>query len=100
MTLESLEFIQVNVAQGVADLTINRPRARALNKQLLEELGKALEALAGQDSLRCVIVTGAGKAFVAGADISQMGDLGANEANFPLRATAFLSTSNRCRCRF
>ena len=65
----------------VGCLTLNRPEAlNALNTELVNELGKQLDELA-QSDLRCLIVTGAGeKAFVAGADISEMKDLNAEEA--------------------
>ncbi len=54
-------------------ITINRPEAlNALNSGVLEELDKILDAI-DCDSVRCVIVRGAGeKSFVAGADIAQM----------------------------
>lgn len=57
-------------------LTINRPEAlNALNSELVSELSRALTAVETMD-LRCLIVTGAGdRAFVAGADVSEMKDL-------------------------
>jgi enoyl-CoA hydratase len=60
---------------AVAILTLNRPRAlNALNAALLDALGEALDDLEGDEGLRAVVITGAGKAFVAGADISQMAE--------------------------
>ena len=58
----------------VATLTVNRPKVlNALNRQTVEELGRAALALAADDSVRVVILTGAGeKAFVAGADIAEL----------------------------
>jgi len=61
----------------LAVLTVNRPDAlNALNSQVLEELGHAVEAIAKDKELRVVILTGAGpKSFIAGADIGEMAHL-------------------------
>lgn len=61
----------------IAILTINRPKAlNALNSATLEELFQAFTELAKDTSIRVIILTGSGeKAFVAGADISQMSDM-------------------------
>jgi len=58
----------------VATLTVNRPKVlNALNRQTVEELGRAALGLAADDSVRVVILTGVGeKAFVAGADIAEL----------------------------
>jgi len=62
-------------------ITINRPKAlNALNSAVLTGLDAALDTAASQDDLRAVVLTGAGKAFVAGADISEMKDFNALEA--------------------
>lgn len=61
----------------IAILTINRPKAlNALNGATLEELFHVFTELAKDDSIRVIILTGSGeKAFVAGADISQIKDM-------------------------
>lgn len=61
---------------NIAVLTINRPKAlNALNSETLSELSAALDELGRDSSVKAVIVTGSGeKAFIAGADISQMKD--------------------------
>ncbi|HEY5560389.1 MAG TPA: short-chain-enoyl-CoA hydratase [Clostridiaceae bacterium] len=61
----------------VAIVTINRPKAlNALNTETLKELDFVIDAIAEDNSLFAVIITGAGeKAFVAGADISEMKDM-------------------------
>ncbi|MFU8812501.1 MAG: enoyl-CoA hydratase-related protein [Balneolaceae bacterium] len=63
--------------QGIATLTINRPKAlNALNSDVLSELATAFDALNADDSVHAVIVTGSGeKAFVAGADIKELANL-------------------------
>jgi len=59
---------------GVATITLNRPDAlNTFNNALMEGLGKAYQECDANDAVRCVIVTGAGKAFCAGADLSDGG---------------------------
>jgi enoyl-CoA hydratase/carnithine racemase len=54
----------------VAVLTLNRPRTRnALDPALLQALGAALPAAAGDPAVRAIVLTGAGGAFCAGADL-------------------------------
>lgn len=62
---------------GVAIVTINRPKAlNALNSTVLDELAQAFDELADNNAVKAIIITGAGeKAFVAGADITQMKDM-------------------------
>jgi enoyl-CoA hydratase len=64
----------ISTEDKIATVTINRPKAlNALNKDTLMEMQTCLTAIAKDDAIRVVIITGAGeKAFVAGADISQM----------------------------
>lgn len=62
---------------GIATLTINRPdKLNALNKQVLDELDKAIDAVKENYKIRALVITGAGKkAFVAGADIKELSTL-------------------------
>jgi enoyl-CoA hydratase len=71
------ENLLVECRDALTIVTINRPKAlNALNSATLTELGSALEAIATDRHTRVVIVTGSGeKAFVAGADISEMRSL-------------------------
>jgi enoyl-CoA hydratase len=72
----SYENIRLEVDGALAVLTIDRPKAlNALNTKTFHEIDAALDALPA--SVRALIVTGGGeKAFVAGADIAEMADLG------------------------
>jgi enoyl-CoA hydratase/carnithine racemase len=58
-------------ADGVRTLTLDRPPVNALGRELVEELGAALAALAGDGTARCLIVRSAGKHFCAGADLKE-----------------------------
>lgn len=60
-------------AGGVVTLTLNRPdQFNALSEDLLDALAAALADLAADDSLRCLVIAGAGRAFCAGHDLRQM----------------------------
>ncbi len=60
-------------AEGVATLTLNRPgQFNSLSEELLTELQAELDAIAVDDSVRVVVIAGAGKAFCAGHDLKQM----------------------------
>lgn len=68
------ETLLVEVVDGVATVTINRPEVRnALSRTVIRELLAAFGALGEDDGVGAVVLTGAGeKAFVAGADITQV----------------------------
>jgi 2-(1,2-epoxy-1,2-dihydrophenyl)acetyl-CoA isomerase len=58
-------------AEGICTLTLNRPQSlNAFTVTMLGELHQALEAAAADDSVRCVVLAGAGRAFSAGQDLS------------------------------
>lgn len=67
------ETIKYEAKEGIGYVTINRPEAmNALNPAVLDDLWEVFNQIAGDDAVRAVIVTGEGKAFVAGADIAAM----------------------------
>ncbi len=82
MKLLSFEF-EPDTQGTIARLTIQRPEAlNALNRALMEELGELVQTLASRNTLRCMILTGAGeKAFVAGADIKEMQNFAREQAH-------------------
>ena len=67
------ETITFSVADRIATVTINRPdKLNALNERVIVELGDAIDAAGEDPAIGAVLLTGAGRAFVAGADISEL----------------------------
>ncbi len=68
----------------IATITFNRPKAlNALNQELLQELAGLLDVIAGNEDWRVLVLTGAGeKAFVAGADITELATLNALQGKY------------------
>ena len=88
------QTLLVDVKDGVATITVNRPdKLNALNAQVVADLDAAVAALKADPSVRGVILTGAGpKAFVAGADIGNLAQLGVMDGRaFALRGQAVLN---------
>ena len=78
----SYNNLLLTVEEGIATITFNRPKAmNAMNSDTMLELRDAVTACKNDSAVKVVILTGAGeKAFVAGADISQMQNLRPAEA--------------------
>jgi 2-(1,2-epoxy-1,2-dihydrophenyl)acetyl-CoA isomerase len=69
-----LESVNLRVADGVGTVELNRPEAlNAWNAQLGVDLLAALRAVADDEAVRAVLVTGAGRAFSSGADLKDVG---------------------------
>lgn len=97
--LESLQNVRVEVRDGVAFVTVSRPKAlNALNDATHDDLRTAFEALRDAADVKAAVLTGEGeKAFVAGADITELAEM------TPLQAKAasakgqhVFSTIERC----
>ncbi|MBK6685521.1 MAG: enoyl-CoA hydratase/isomerase family protein [Deltaproteobacteria bacterium] len=75
----------------IVSITLNRPEVRnAIGAQMIEDLGRALDAIAHDDSVRAVIVSGAGgKAFAAGADIAELKERNRGDALRRINAALF-----------
>jgi enoyl-CoA hydratase/carnithine racemase len=59
--------------EGITTLTLNRPaQFNSLSKAMLDELQRALDAIAADSAVRVVVIAGAGKAFCAGHDLKEM----------------------------
>ena len=66
-------FLTLDVVDRIATLTVNRPdKLNALNDATIDELGSAIDEVRSRSDIAGLIVTGAGRAFVAGADISEL----------------------------
>ena len=92
------ENIILNIDAGIATVAVNRPKVlNALNGATVAELSVALERIAGDSSVRGVILTGAGdKAFVAGADIGELATKNPRAAKeFALAGQALLNRIER-----
>ncbi len=71
MSPKDFQTIALAVADGIATITLNRPdKLNAFNARMRDELIAAFDATDADDAVRAVIVTGAGRAFCAGADLS------------------------------
>lgn len=91
MAFETLNLDR-NAETGVATLTLDRPPRNAMDGQLANELATALEDLSDDDTVRAVVLTGAGKAFCAGGDLKVLAD----ELADPEAARAFMRACHRC----
>ena len=61
-----------NVKDGIATITLNRPgRLTAMGGEMLPEALKTIERVAADDEVRVVVLTGAGKGFCVGGDLSE-----------------------------
>src|SRR5436190_24118218 len=78
----TLENLLCQKKGGIAYITLNRPKVlNALNKATWEDLRTAFEDARADSAVRGVILTGAGdKAFIAGADIGELAQVSALEA--------------------
>ena len=65
--------VRVEIADGVGTLTLNRPeKLNAFIGEMRTEIARGVDALGADDAVRAVIITGAGRAFCAGADVKYM----------------------------
>ncbi|WP_396223315.1 enoyl-CoA hydratase/isomerase family protein [Gemmatimonas sp.] len=75
------EFLTFDVADRIATITVNRPdKLNALNDATIAELGRAIDEANARADVAAVLLTGAGRSFIAGADISEL------ESQSPLEA--------------
>ena len=75
------QFLLFDVADRIATITVNRPdKLNALNDATIAELGQAIDEAMARPDVGAVLLTGAGRAFVAGADIAEL------ESQSPLEA--------------
>lgn len=75
-----MAFVEVTKQGNIGIITMNRPEAlNALSSAVFADLTKALDQVEHDDDVYVVIITGAGRAFVAGADIGEMANMNVEE---------------------
>ena len=75
-SVPEFENVLLSVADGVGTITLNRPdKLNAFAGTMRQEVVQAVEVMTAHPDVRAVVITGAGRAFCAGADISYMKDL-------------------------
>jgi enoyl-CoA hydratase len=75
------DTLSVQTTDRITTITVNRPdKLNALNDRVIAELGQAIDAARSDATVGGIILTGAGRAFVAGADISELEQHGAVSA--------------------
>ncbi len=73
--MSDYQYILTSVADGIGTITLNRPdRLNAFEGEMREELVQATREIVGHPDVRAIVLTGAGRAFCAGADVDYMGD--------------------------
>ena len=76
MTTGGYDSIAVAIEGHVATVTLNRPdKLNAFTVAMVDELVAALGMVSGADAVRCIVLTGAGRAFCAGADMATLNDI-------------------------
>ena len=108
MALPALQTLLYDVSDGIATITLHRPeKLNAFTAQMRDELIAAFDETDADDAVRAVIVTGSGRAFCAGADLStRRQDLrlrgarrsGARGATRSAMSIATAAAWSRCAC--
>ncbi len=68
--MAELQFIISKRENDVARITLNRPKHNVLDIAMMKELNSELERIAADDTLKCLVITGEGKSFCAGVEVS------------------------------
>lgn len=77
----SYNNLKLEINSSIATILFNRPKAyNALNSETLLELEQIIDALNDKEEIKIIIFTGSGKAFIAGADISEMANMNESQA--------------------
>lgn len=90
------EHLLVSQNDGVLTITMNRPEVlNAVSEPMLDGLGEILEAAAHDASVRCIVLTGAGRAFGSGADVRGIAALHEAAGEAPLKISEHLHKYHR-----
>jgi enoyl-CoA hydratase/carnithine racemase len=80
MSAENYQHILYEVSEKIATITLNRPdRMNAWTQIMERDVRRAMEAAAADDNVRVIVLTGAGRAFCAGADMEALKGIDPNE---------------------
>lgn len=74
-----MQYLRLNIEDGVAIATIQRPPANALSRELISEVDELLTTVEHNDSVRVILIHGEGRFFSAGADIKEFTELASGE---------------------
>lgn len=78
--MEEYRYVLLELKNNLAIITINRPKAlNALNPDVISDLYNCFQSIENNKKIDCIILTGSGRSFVAGADISIMSEASGNE---------------------
>ena len=80
---ESFTTLKLEVADFVATVTLDRAPVNAINRAMKEELIAVFDALHDREDVRAVVLTGAGKAFSAGADLKERPGIAGEHGAYP-----------------
>jgi enoyl-CoA hydratase len=80
---EAYETLKLEVADWVATVTLDRPPVNAMNRAMREEIVRVFDELHDREDVRAVVLTGAGKAFCAGADLKERPSIAGNPGAYP-----------------
>ena len=91
---EEYKTIRVTIEDGVAVLTIDSPPVNQMSPQMGQDFGEAITEAFGEDAVKAIILTGTGKNFIAGADITQLQAVKDRDEVFQIafRAAQFLNS--------
>src|SRR6266404_4473753 len=99
--MASYEQITYEVSNFVATITLNRPdKLNAWTQKMDEEVGAAIRAAAADDQVRVIILTGAGKGFCAGADMTLLSGVIANAPSVAANLTSGIALDGDVRADF
>ncbi len=94
MMKTDFETMLISQDGGVLTITMNRPDVlNAVNDVMLDEMYEALEGAASNEEVRCVVITGAGRAFGAGADLRGFAQL--HSSSEPIKVSEHLQKYHR-----
>ncbi len=79
----SYETLKLEVADHVATVTLDRPPVNAMNRAMREEIVRVFDELHDREDVRAVVLTGAGKAFCAGADLKERPNIAGEPGAYP-----------------